>query len=198
MFKYLSGIYRQNYNLEFQPFIDCPSCTLLTNKHVSESPYFDEELNVLQFKNQTYKVGYGVMLTPGSFEIESRQRKGFRNAQKKEQKDPNVYTEYWRKSEIKTYKVRGNTENISDPFDIGIIEKIYKKVNGKVMIKVQCLYRPENTTMSWKEVIQQDFSKLYWTDQTASVDALNIEGKVQIFKLLNNFLLFKIVRTFLG
>ena len=93
------------------------------------------------------------MLMPNSLNVNGvGKKRKLHKAQNPEPKDPKVYTEYWRKKQKKS--------NISDPFDIGIIEDIFKDKDNNVMIRVRCLYRPENVGFNREEILKQDINKV--------------------------------------
>ena len=124
--------------------LDCQSCHFHANKFLAQKPEIDHEDGSLDFKNRNFKIGQGVMLVPNSFNLLIRQKKGFRKAKTVIDRDPNVYTEYWRKynkgidGRIKGVKgTKGNTEKLTDPFDIGIITKIVKASKSEVKIEVR-------------------------------------------------------------
>ena len=66
-------------------------------------------------------------------------------------KDPSVYTEYYRKFKGATdggnnrgQNVKGSNKATNAPFDIGIIEEITSdNSNSKVKVSLRCLFRPE-------------------------------------------------------
>lgn len=89
------------------------------------------------------------MLLPNTFDISIRQKKEFRKMRELEKKDPKTYTEYWRKG-------KRNAFEMNHPFDIGIIQKVFKAKNSeKIMIQVRVMMRPENVGMPWLEVVKQ-------------------------------------------
>ena len=113
-----------------------------------------------------------VMLIPNSLNVNSvRKKRKSHKARNLESKDPTVYTEYWRKKLKKQKK-----SEISDPFDIGIIEDIFEDKDNIVMIRVRCLYRPENIGFSREEIGKQDINKVL----------LNCPFILRL-KVLNNF-----------
>ena len=66
---------------------------------------------------------------------------------------------------------------MNHPFDIGIIQKIFKaKHSEKIMIQVRVMMRPENVGMPWLDVVKQDINKLYWTESIVDIEAETIEG----------------------
>ena len=65
------------------------------------------------------------------FYYNSRQNKGFRK--NKKDKDRKIYTEIWRKDKT---KLKGDTSNLNDPFDIGIILGITANFHGKIELNV--------------------------------------------------------------
>ena len=156
---------------EVDPLI-CQSCLHLNGEFLNKSPYLTEE-NVLCIRGQEFKVGDGVMLLPRTLKMDLRQKKGFRKVKNPEKKDPTLYTEYWRKKN----STKGNTENMNDPFDIGIIVKISKKGVANVEVKVRVLYRPENTQFSWEDVSKCDVNMLFWTNDIQTIEPTNIEAK---------------------
>jgi hypothetical protein len=105
-----------------------------------------------------------------------RQKRGFRHSKHLEKKDPVLYPEEYRKRLCVNKK--GNTENMNDPFDIGIIENIYRsKGGGEIKLEVRYLYRPENTQFSWDDVCRMDYNLLFWSEESQKILAENVEGK---------------------
>lgn len=137
----------------------------------------DKKAVKFTLKGETYAVDDAVMITPDSYEVPNRQKKGFRNTKHISAKDPLIYPEHYRK---KSKTVKGNTEQTADPFHIGIIEEIYEKKDGTVMLSVRKLLRPENTQMSWEDACQLDINQLFWTEETESVKADKVEGKCYV------------------
>ena len=120
----------------------CFTCSHLENKRRSQIPILEEDFetdsNTLLFKDQVFRIGSGVMVLPNTFEISIRQKKEFRKMRELEKKDPKVYTEYWRKG-------KRNAFEMNHPFDIGIIQKVFKaKHSEKIMVQVRVMMRPEN------------------------------------------------------
>ena len=109
----------------------CFTCSHLENKRRAQTPIFDANSKSIMFKEQTFVKGSGVMLLPNSFNLAIRQKKEFRKSSRIiEEKDPKIYTEYWRKT-------RQNGFEMSHPFDIGIIEEIFDVKEGNLMIRVR-------------------------------------------------------------
>ena len=110
----------------------CKSCDYLNSKYHNLTPRLDEN-NALWYKGEKYIIGDGVMLLPKSFNLSIRQRKGFRKIRREEDKDPKVYTEFWRKQNKGS---KGDTQHMNDPFDIGIITSFAKDNLGGIKINV--------------------------------------------------------------
>ena len=72
---------------------------------------------------------------------------------------------------------------VPDPLQVGIIRSLRNDVNGKAVVKIRKLFRPENTTLSNEEVRSSDYNLLFWTDEEIMIDADRIEGKVVILPL---------------
>ena len=121
-----------------------------------QTPCFDTSSNTLMYKEQLYIKNSAVMLIPNSLNVNGvRKKRELYKARNLESKDPTVYTEYWRKKMKKQKK-----SDISDPFDIGIIEDIFEDKDDNVMIRVRCLYRPENIGLNREEIGKQDINKV--------------------------------------
>lgn len=148
--------------------ITCFTCSHFENEFNNQTPLFEESSNTFVYKQQTFTKNCAVMLTPNSFNLTFRKKKEkIRNV---EAKDPNLYPEYWKK------KKKKSKLEVSDPFDIGIIEDMYVDQGKKVMVRVRCMYRPENVGYDWEEIVKQDINKVYWTESKVSLSAKNIEG----------------------
>ena len=148
--------------------ITCFTCSHFESEFNNQTPLFEESSNTFVYKQQTFTKNCAVMLTPNSFNLTFRKKKG--KTRNVEAKDPNLYPEYWNK------KKKKSKFKVSDPFDIGIIEDMYVDQDKKVMVRVRCMYRPENIGYDWEEIVKQDINKVYWTESKVSLSAKNIEG----------------------
>ena len=109
----------------------CFTCSHLESKRRTQTPIFDANSKTLMYKEHTFMKGNGVMLLPNSFDLAIRQKKEFRKASRVlEEKNPKVFTEYWRKANRNAYEM-------NHPFDIGIIEEIFDVKEGNLTIRVR-------------------------------------------------------------
>jgi hypothetical protein len=62
--------------------------------------------------------------------------------------DGKRFPEYYRYFERNGRSIKGDYAGISDPLQIGIIQKFRLQHDGSILIKIRILLRPENTTTS--------------------------------------------------
>lgn len=79
-----------------------------------------------------------------------------------------MYPEYYRKS---SDHVKGSNYDTPEPFHIGYINAIYATTNNKLVassdiwIKINKMYRPENTHKGLTLMQQVDLNMVYWSDE---------------------------------
>ena len=79
-----------------------------------------------------------------------------------------MYPEFYRKS---SDHIKGSNFDTPDPFCIGYINTIYANTNDllvspcDVNIKINKLYRPEDTHRDSTLMEQADLNMVYWTDE---------------------------------
>lgn len=87
---------------------------------------------------------------------------------KKENVDEDMYPEFYRKS---SEHVKGSNLDTPDTFCIGYINAIYANTNdllvppSNINIKVNKLYRAENTHRGSTLIEQADLNMVYWSDE---------------------------------
>ncbi|XP_017883668.1 DNA (cytosine-5)-methyltransferase PliMCI-like [Ceratina calcarata] len=133
---------------------------------------------LVQYKGEDYTVQSAVFLSPKAFSFKYKLK--YSSAPKRDDVDPELYPEYYRK---RSDYVKGSNFELLDPFCIGCISEIYATTNKKepslddIYIKVNKLYRPENTHKGATLVKQEDLNKLYWSDEVCTINFGNVVGK---------------------
>ena len=118
--------------LEEPDGVQCRCCGHIQTNFENEIPRLDDDRNSFWFQGEKYNIGDGVMVVPETFSLNLRNGfKGFRK--NKKDKDRKIYTEIWRKDKT---KLKGDTTNLNDPFDIGIILDITVNKQGKIELNV--------------------------------------------------------------
>nr|CAH7742222.1 unnamed protein product [Callosobruchus chinensis] len=153
---------------------ECSSCRRKTEQKTFNNIVFKD--NVAKWKNDVYKSGSGVFLSPETYTFEH-----FGPDQEKEDTEKyvneDVYPEYYRKTR-KTDFIKGSNMDTADPFVIGIIEDIFSH-RDEVKIKVRIFCRPENTIKTMLSY-SKDLNYLYYTEEVKSVSFDNVQGKCYV------------------
>ncbi|XP_076648177.1 DNA methyltransferase 1a isoform X2 [Halictus rubicundus] len=159
----------------------CPACVRVTTLEQCNTPKVCERIEekssreviygVVKYKGEEYRVGTAVFLKPGTFKFKHKIM--YEDVKiKKENVDEDTYPEFYRKSS--DYN-KGSNYDTPDPFCIGYINMIYATTNDVIVspsdinIKVNKLYRPENTHKDSISVEQADINMVYWSDEVCTV-----------------------------
>lgn len=78
-----------------------------------------------------------------------------------------MYPEYYRKS---SDHVKGSNEETCDPYCIGFVNSIIKGRSGEVLLRLNKLYRPENTHRGQSYGQQLDLNLLFWSEEGLSTE----------------------------
>nr|XP_034189663.1 DNA (cytosine-5)-methyltransferase PliMCI-like [Osmia lignaria] len=168
----------------------CPACVRFTTLQCYYTPkVFDrgEEksskeviYNMVKYKGEEFTVGSSVFLMPGAIKYKYTSISHISTKPKKGQVDEDMYPEYYRKS---SDHVKGSNYDTPEPFHIGYINAIYAKTNSKLVaasdiwIKINKMYRPENTHKGLSLMQQVDLNMLYWSDEVCDVKFSDVAGK---------------------
>ena len=70
-----------------------------------------------------------------------------------------------------------------NPFDIGIIEEIYSSIDRtSSQVKMNWLYRPEQTKLDEASFFNKDLTLVYWTGIRTNVDIIYVQNKCEVVK----------------
>ncbi|KZC09572.1 PREDICTED: DNA (cytosine-5)-methyltransferase PliMCI-like [Dufourea novaeangliae] len=168
----------------------CPACVRFTMLQCYYTPkVFDkeEEKNskevtyaVIKYKGEEFRVGSAVFLSPGALKYKYTSTYHSISKTKKGKVDEDMYPEYYRKS---SDHVKGSNYDTPEPFHIGYINAIYAKTNNKLVassdiwIKINKMYRPENTHKGLTLMQQVDLNMVYWSDEVCDVKFSEVTGK---------------------
>ena len=168
----------------------CPACVRFTALQSYYTPkVFDKEeeksskevtYNVVKYKDEEFKVGSAVFLLPGAIKYKYTSTYHTSSKTKKGKVDEDMYPEYYRKS---SDHVKGSNYDTPEPFHIGYINAIYATTNNKLVapsdiwIKVNKMYRPENTHKGLTLMQQVDLNMVYWSDEVCDVKFSEVAGK---------------------
>lgn len=122
----------------------------------------------MKYKDEEYRVGNAVFLQPSAFKFKYTMT--YQEAQKprKDTVNEEIYPEFYRKC---TDHVKGSNQDTPEPFHIGYINAIYATTtdlivpSADIYIKVNKMYRPENTHRDSTLVEQADLNMVYWSDE---------------------------------
>ena len=137
--------------------------------------------NLVQYKGEDFRVGSAVYLVPGTMKFKYSSLFIDPPKPKRESvEDDDLYPEFYRKS---SDHVKGSNNDTPEPFQIGFINAIYATTTDKLVapndiwIKVNKLYRPENTHKGASLVQQVDLNMLYWSEEICNVRFVDVIGK---------------------
>ncbi|XP_076375509.1 DNA methyltransferase 1a isoform X2 [Megalopta genalis] len=155
----------------------CAACVRLHTLEQYNTPKVYEKIEekssreviygVIKYKGEEYRVGTAVFLQPGTFKFKHKTMNQDVKV-KKENVDEDMYPEFYRKS---SDHIKGSNYDTPEPFCIGYINMIYAITNDVIVspsdinIKVNKLYRPENTHKDPTSVEQLDVNMVYWSDE---------------------------------
>ncbi|KAM3965336.1 DNA cytosine-5 methyltransferase [Aphomia sociella] len=166
----------------------CPSCERKTKRDSKNIPKVSgkllEKSSIVTEANRTewtsvtwqcyeYKKGCAVFLRPGTFRLKNSLNTSNSNISHKlklDKVDEDVYPEYYRKSDS---NLRGSNLDTGEPFCIGYIAAVTAAGEGPLIVpqdiylKVNVLYRPENTTARFPQ--HEDLNVVYWSDEIREV-----------------------------
>uniref|UniRef100_A0A2H1WNZ3 DNA (cytosine-5)-methyltransferase n=1 Tax=Spodoptera frugiperda TaxID=7108 RepID=A0A2H1WNZ3_SPOFR len=176
----------------------CPSCERKTKRDAKNIPKvfgkFMEKSSVVTESNRTewthvtwqdydYKKGCSVFLKPGTFKLKNSLNNNTNNLKPKLDKvDEDIYPEYYRKSDN---NLRGSNIDTGEPFCIGYIAAVTAIGEGPLIVpqdiylKVNVLYRPENTTSRFPQ--HEDLNVVYWSDEIRDVSFSAVVGVCHLF-----------------
>ncbi|KOC65410.1 DNA (cytosine-5)-methyltransferase 1 [Habropoda laboriosa] len=168
----------------------CPACVRLNTLEQFNVPKVYERLEekssreiiygLVKYKGEEYRVGTAVFLQPKAFNYKYRISYQDISKLKKENVDEDMYPEFYRKS---SDHVKGSNFDTPDPFCVAYINEIYASVNDMIVspsdiyIKVNKLYRPENTHRDHALMEQADLNMVYWSDEVYNIKFTEVVGK---------------------
>lgn len=130
------------------------------------------------FKGNEFKIGEGVYLLPESYSFNIKQKTVAKKTISKKDVDEELYPENYRKS---SEYVKGSNQECPAPFRIGkIIAISTTKSNSTVKLRVNKMYRPEDTHKGRTGAYQADLNVLFWSDEEAVVELGNVQGKCSV------------------
>lgn len=181
----------------------CPSCERKTKRDAKDIPKvfgkLSEKTSVVSETNRSewtsvrwrdhdYKKGSGVFLKPGTFKFKNTYNNNNNSNEKfkLEKVDEDIYPEYYRKSDN---CLRGSNIDTGEPFCVGYIAAITAASEGPLVvpqdiyIKVNILYRPENTTNRFPH--HEDLNVVYWSDEIKEVSFSAVVGPCHLVYVEN-------------
>ncbi|KOX77963.1 DNA (cytosine-5)-methyltransferase PliMCI [Melipona quadrifasciata] len=168
----------------------CPACVRFTTLQCYYTPkVFDRReeksskevtYNMVKYKDEEFRVGSTVFLMPAAIKYKFTSTYHLSPKVKKGKVDEDMYPEYYRKS---SDHVKGSNYDTPEPFHIGYINSIYATTNNKLVassdiwIKINKMYRPENTHKGLTLMQQVDLNMVYWSDEVCDVKFSDVAGK---------------------
>ncbi|XP_076670133.1 DNA methyltransferase 1a [Andrena cerasifolii] len=168
----------------------CSACVRLITLEQFNTPKVYERIEekssreviygAIKYKGEEYRVGAAVFLQPETFKSKYKIIRQDAPKVKKEDVDDNMYPEFYRKS---SDHIKGSNFDTPDPFCIGYINTIYANTNDLIVppcdinIKINKLYRPEDTHRESTLMEQTDLNMVYWTDEVCTVKFTQVAGK---------------------
>lgn len=171
----------------------CPSCERKTKRDANNIPKVSGKLiekssllsepnrtewSLVRWQDYDYKKGCGVFLKSGTFHFKNNAFNNNSNAKSKlENVDEDIYTEYYRKSDN---NLRGSNTDTGEPFCIGYIAAVTAIGEGPLIVpqdiylKVNVLYRPENTKNRFPQ--HEDLNVVYWSDEIRDISFSSVVG----------------------
>lgn len=145
---------------------------------------------LVKYKNEEYKVGSAVFLYPQAFQFQHKRTYEESKNSSRKCVDEDIYPEFYRKADDKTTFSNVDTP---EPFHIGYINAIYATTNdvsvpaSNIFIKVNKMYRPENTHRDLALMEQSDINMVYWSNEICIVNFSLVAGKCYLayFKNMN-------------
>ncbi|XP_033204996.2 DNA methyltransferase 1a isoform X1 [Bombus vancouverensis nearcticus] len=168
----------------------CPTCAHLREVEQFNMPKVYERIEekstkeviygLVKYKGEDYRVGTTVFLQPKAFNFKYKIIHQDIQKLKQENVDEDMYPEFYRKS---SDHVKSSNFDTPDPFCIGYINEIYVSTNdmlvapSDIKIKVNKLYRPENTHKNVTLMEQADLNMVYWSDEVCNIKFIEVVGK---------------------
>ncbi|KAF3421234.1 hypothetical protein E2986_06562 [Frieseomelitta varia] len=168
----------------------CPACVRFTTLQCYYTPkVFDRReeksnkevtYSMVKYKDEEFRVGSAVFLMPAAIKYKFTSTYHLSPKIKKGKVDEDMYPEYYRKS---SDHVKGSNYDTPEPFHIGYINSIYATTNNKLVassdiwIKINKMYRPENTHKGLTLMQQVDLNMVYWSDEVCDVKFSDVAGK---------------------
>ncbi|XP_012137658.2 DNA methyltransferase 1a isoform X2 [Megachile rotundata] len=168
----------------------CPACTRLRALQQFNMPKVYELIEeksskeviygVVKYKGEEYRVGTAVFLQPEAYKFKYKIAYQDTSKAKKKNVDEDMYPEFYRKS---SDHVKGSNLDTPKPFCLGYINAIYANTNDMIVspmdinIKVNKLYRPENTHRDISLMEQADLNMVYWSDEVCTIKFTEVVGK---------------------
>ncbi|PZC79547.1 hypothetical protein B5X24_HaOG216212 [Helicoverpa armigera] len=170
----------------------CPSCERKTRRDAKNIPKVFGKLleksslvpenrtewTLVRWQDHDYKKGCGVFLKPGTFKLKNTLTNASSNVKPKLEKvDEDVYPEYYRKSDN---NLRGSNIDTGEPFCVGYVAAVTAVGEGPLIVpqdiylKVNVLYRPENTTSRFPQ--HEDVNVVYWSEEIRDVPFSAVVG----------------------
>lgn len=122
----------------------------------------------VRYRGKEYRVGSAVFLRPSAFKFKHILTYQEAPKPKKDTVDEEMYPEFYRKC---TDHVKGSNQDTPEPFHIGYINAIYASTTdllvspADIYIKVNRMYRPENTHRDSTLMELADLNMVYWSDE---------------------------------
>ncbi|XP_075978235.1 DNA (cytosine-5)-methyltransferase 1-like [Anticarsia gemmatalis] len=170
----------------------CPSCERKTKRDANNIPRVSGKLlekssvvseanrtewSLVRWQDYDYKKGCGVFLKPGTFKLKNNISNANNVKPKLEKVDEDIYPEYYRKSDN---NLRGSNIDTGEPFCVGYIAAVTAVGEGPLIVpqdiylKVNVLYRPENTTSRFPQ--HEDVNVLYWSEEIRDISFSSVVG----------------------
>ncbi|XP_025996917.1 DNA (cytosine-5)-methyltransferase PliMCI isoform X2 [Solenopsis invicta] len=148
-------------------------CNLIEKRSSKEVIY-----EFVKYKNEEYRVGTAVFLHPDALKFKYKRK--YQESKQLNIKDVNedMYPELYRKLDDKQRE-----SNTPEPFHIGYINTIYATTTdllalpSDIFIKVNKMYRPENTHRDLALMEQSDINMVYWSNEECTVNISMVMGK---------------------
>ncbi|XP_024944997.1 DNA (cytosine-5)-methyltransferase PliMCI isoform X2 [Cephus cinctus] len=135
---------------------------------------------MISYKGEEYRVGNAVFLIPGALKFKYTWNRNEAPKVKKGKVDEDMYPEFYRKS---SEHVKGSNCDTPEPFHVAYISDIYASTTDKLVsaneiyIRVNKLYRPENTHKGASLMEQVDLNMVYWSDEVCTIKFDMVAGK---------------------
>lgn len=170
----------------------CPSCERKTRRDAKNIPRVigklaeksrivrenRSEWSMVKWQDYEYKKGCGVFLKPGTFKLKNSFHTQIMNSKPKLEKvDEDMFPEYYRKSDN---NLRGSNIDTGEPFCVAYIAAVTAIGDGPLIVpqdiylKVNVLYRPENTKNRFPQ--HEDVNVVYWSDEMREIPFSTVVG----------------------